>query len=74
MTTPNPVPGPIKPSTTHWVESPRKGAMAVVAVEGEDDPEIFDPDQTCDTGRWFRRVQEGPFVAASHRGWGRLLT
>jgi nitrite reductase (NO-forming) len=39
-----PVPGPIKLVDHALSRVARKGAMAVVGVEGEEDPEIFDPD------------------------------
>jgi nitrite reductase (NO-forming) len=40
----NPVPGPIKLVDHALSRVARKGALAVVAVEGEEDPEIFDAD------------------------------
>jgi len=39
-----PVPGPIKLVDHSLSRVARKGALAVIGVEGEQDPEIFDPD------------------------------
>jgi nitrite reductase (NO-forming) len=39
-----PVPGPIKLVDHALSRVARKGALAVVGVEGEENPEIFDPE------------------------------